>query len=272
MPVGDRQQRRPVGDPGSEFVVDLATDRASDIEVLTNIGQAIVHPVRTYDHAVAAMSGFYEQPLGEQARIIGSGSVAMLLGGAIKVPLAEAPSVESLVRAVPSGAFIDAEVSALRRIAANNSVDTGSAARMTRIDELATANYNRILQNDLAGADYVYRAVSEKTLDIYRAQGSISGRGGSPTYFSLEGGASPLQQKLGAQLLDEPQVLLKIPVSELVNPAVPRPFGYGSVSPTIGREYFVNSSPQYGAVGFRQFVGTTSSYSDTWIVSPWGVR
>lgn len=173
---------------------------------------------------------------------------------------------------VPNNALVDAEVSALQRIAANNSVDTGSAARMARIDELTTANYNRLLQNDLAGTDYVYRAVPENMLDIYRAQGSISGRGGSSTYFSLEGGASPLQQKLGAQLLDEPQVLLKIPTSELVGPTVPRPFGYSSVPQTIGREYFVNSYPQYGAGGFRQFMGTTNSYSDSWIVSPWGAR
>jgi hypothetical protein len=78
---------------GVSSLIDLVTDGASDREVLTNVGRAIIHP---YDHAVAAMTGFYEQPLGEQARIIGSGSVAMLLGGAVKVPLAEAPSVDSL--------------------------------------------------------------------------------------------------------------------------------------------------------------------------------
>lgn len=107
-------------------------------------------------------------------------------------------------------------------------------------------------------------------VDIYRAQGSISGRGGSSTYFSLEGGATPLQQKLGAQMIDEPQILLKIPTAELVNPKVPRPFGYDLSPSTFGREYFVNSYPKYGLGGFRQFTATTNTFSDSWIVSPWG--
>jgi hypothetical protein len=223
---------------------------------------------------------FSEQHLGDTITtgLSIAGETAIVAGGL--APIAgfrgtASISEGSLLRgldSVTNSALVDSEVSALRRIAANNSVDTGSAARMARIDELTTANYNRLLQNDLAGADYVYRAVPENMLDIYRAQGGISGRGGSPTYFSLEGGASPLQQKLGAQLLDEPQVLLRVPTSELVGPAVPRPFGYNSIPQTIGREYFVNSYPQYGAGGFRQLIGTTNSYSDSWIVSPWGGR
>jgi hypothetical protein len=106
-------------------------------------------------------------------------------------------------------------------------------------------------------------------VDIYRTQGSISGRGGAPTYFSLEAGATPLEHKLGAQLISEPQVLLRVPTSELVGPQVPRPFGYKLRPSTVGREYFVNSYPQYGYGGFRQFTGTTNTFSDSWIVSPW---
>jgi len=107
-------------------------------------------------------------------------------------------------------ALVFSETSALQRIAANNSVDTGSALRMARIDELSTTNYNKILAQDIAASDSVYRAIPESMIDIYRTQGGISGRGGSATYFSLEGGATPLAQKSGAQLIDEPQVLLKI--------------------------------------------------------------
>jgi hypothetical protein len=210
-----------------------------------------------------------EQQLGGLAGGVLMGK-AGLEGEPVSVP---ATRIEPTVSgSVPNNALVGSEVSALQRIAASNSVDTGSATRMARIDELSTANYNRLLQNDLAGSDHVYRAVPENMLDIYRAQGSITGRGGSPAYFSLEGGESPLQQKLGAQLIDEPQVLLKIPTSDLIDPTVPRPLGYSFTSQTFGREYFVNSYPQYGSGGFRQFIGTTNSYSDSWIVSPWGAK
>lgn len=37
-----------------------------------------------------------------------------------------------------------------------------------------------------------------------------------------------------------------------------------------GREYFTNSYPELGQGGYRQFMGTTKSFSDSWIVPGWG--
>lgn len=58
--------------------------------------------------------------------------------------------------------LVDAETAALQRIAANNTVDGGSAARMARIDGLAGANYQRVLSDAIDNQEYVYRYLSEK--------------------------------------------------------------------------------------------------------------
>jgi hypothetical protein len=161
---------------------------------------------------------------------------------------------------------LDSEISALQRIAANNAVATGSAARMARIDELVANNYNRLLTLDLSTQEYVYRGVNANMIDIYEAQGGITGRGGSPTYFSLDVGSTGGEHMLGAQMPSSPQVMLRIPASELVGPTVPRP-NWGTA--TRGHEYYTNSYPKWGYGGYRQFVGTTSSFSRDWIVPGW---
>jgi len=137
---------------------------------------------------------------------------------------------------------------------------------MARIDELAGANYNRIFGEDLGATDHVYRAVPERMVDIYRAQGSISGRGGAPTYFSIEGGVTPQLHASGAQMSTTPQVLLRIPSSEISSATVARP-NWGTA--TRGWEYHTNSYPQWGTGGYRQFMGTTENFSDDWIVRNW---
>ncbi|RCS56422.1 hypothetical protein DU000_12540 [Parvibium lacunae] len=168
-----------------------------------------------------------------------------------------------------NSSLVNSEVSALQRVAANNRVDTGSAARMMRIDELTTANYNRILSSDLANSDYVYRLVKSSDLKYYEAANAISGRGGSPTYFSLDTASSIGKHIFGAQMKPGGyDTLLRIPTTEIVSPLVPRAFGYANPGsrPTFGREYFTNSYPEYGYGGFRQFEATTRSYSSNWIV------
>lgn len=200
-----------------------------------------------------------------------TGRYAVLFGPRMGI-VSDAPSAidgsffSGKAAAVESSNRVNAEVNALQRIAANNAVDTGSAARMARIDELATSNYNRLLAQDLSAQGYVYRGVNASMIDIYEAQGAITGRGGSPTYFSLDVGASGSEHMLGAQMPSSPQVMLRIPTSELVDPTVPRP-NWGDA--TIGREYYTNSYPKWGYGGYRQFVGTTSSFSRDWIVNGW---
>ena len=144
-----------------------------------------------------------------------------------------------------------------------------SAERMARIDELAGSNYNRLLAQDLSNQEFVYRLVKSSDLRHYEAAGAISGRAGSPTYFALDTADSIPAHMLGAQMKPAGyDTVLRIPVTELVNPAVPRPFGYAPVSsrPNVGWEYFTNSYPEFGSGGFRQFEATTRSYSPAWIV------
>lgn len=144
---------------------------------------------------------------------------------------------------------MDSEVSALKRITANGQIETGSSARMARIDDLVTQNYNRILMRDLGNSEYVYRSVNSEMIDIYEAQGRITGRGGSATYFSLDLGLTPAEHMFGAQMPSPPQVMLKIPVNEMTGPIVPRP-NWGTA--TVGREYFTNSYPNWG----REAIGS----------------
>mgnify|MGYP006393427051 FL=1 len=145
-----------------------------------------------------------------------------------------------------------------------------SAERMTRIDTLASANYNRLLERDLSQVEYVYRGVSLEVLDIYRETGRISTPRGQATYFSIEGGSTLIEHMSRSQLRSEPEALLRIPVSELDSAFVPRPFGYTRPESTFGREYFVNSYPEYGVGGYRQFMATTKTFSESWIVKGWG--
>ena len=80
--------------------------------------------------------------------------------------------------------LVDAETAALQRIAANNAVDGGSAARMARIDELAGANYQRLLGNAIDNQQYVYRYLSESGLSTSAQYGSL--RGYTTTEFSTD--------------------------------------------------------------------------------------
>jgi YD repeat-containing protein len=136
-------------------------------------------------------------------------------------------------------------------------------------DSAITARMGSMLSRDLAKQAFVYRAIPEDLLQVYMDQGSISGPFGKPTYFSLEGGATPIEHKIGAQLENTPEVLLKIPVSALETPTVPRP-DFGTA--WFGREYTVSSYPELGAGGYRQFTATTNTFSEDWIVKGWGKR
>lgn len=87
------------------------------------------------------------------------------------------------------------------------------------------------------------------------------------TWSSNDGTVTILLHKNSTQLPHKPQVLLKIPTSELSGIEVPRPH-WGQA--TRGREYYVNSFPNWGNGGYRQFLGTTKSFSEDWIVKNWG--
>jgi hypothetical protein len=138
-----------------------------------------------------------------------------------------------------------------------------------QVDAAIGVKYNKMLSIHLSDSDFVYRQIDAGLVDIYKAQGGITGIGGHPTYFSLEGGTTPALHRSGAQIpkSTNPQFLLKIPTSEIVNPTVPRPMWNNASS---GWEIYTYSYPQYGAGDFTQFVGTTKSFSESWIVPGWG--
>jgi hypothetical protein len=167
------------------------------------------------------------------------------------------------------GTTIDSEINAIKNLGQRR-VSPESAARRARIDEISQGLYQRRLETDLAGQDYVYRAVRAGNLQYY--ENGISGPLGSPTYFSLEGGESFLEHMTKAQMRDKPDLLLRIPTSEIKSPSVARPYGYTpeSMRPTqYGWEYKVNSYPQYGKGGYHQFIGTTEKFDPSWIYQDW---
>jgi len=147
-----------------------------------------------------------------------------------------------------SAGLVESEASALQRIAANNRVDTGSAARMARIDELAGANYQRRLGEAIDNQEYVYRYLSEKGLSDSTRYGTLRG------YTTTTSSMSSAEVANGVQILPEwgiPQYGVKIPVSELNGFSVARPMGGKS---TLGWEPFANSYPAAGSGGWPQFL------------------
>jgi len=165
------------------------------------------------------------------------------------------------------GTTIDSEISAIQNLG-QRSVSAESLARRARIDEISNGIYQRQLLTDLGDVDYVYRGVSSDLLDIYKVTGKITDPSGRPnSYFSLEYTDTPALFGSKVQVPDQPDVLLKIPVSELVDPKVPRPYWNTA---TEGFEYRVNSYPKYGVGGNHQFTSGTNSFSEDWIVPGWG--
>ena len=149
---------------------------------------------------------------------------------------------------VVTNPLVDAETAALQRIAANNAVDGGSAARMARIDELSGANYQRLLGNAIDNQEYVYRYLSEKGLSTSTQYGSLRG------YTTTEFSTSSAEVANGAQILPEwgvPVYGVRIPVSDLNGFSVARPMGNTA---TTGWEAFTNSYPSAGSGGWPQFL------------------
>ncbi|WP_175953158.1 RHS repeat-associated core domain-containing protein [Burkholderia sp. BCC0405] len=123
------------------------------------------------------------------------------------------------------------------------------------------------LDQKIASQDYVYRATTWRAVENYRKQGSISGYKGAGTYMSTDyvGTNQGVLMDRGQvfQHWGAPDVLLKIPTSELSSATVPRPLG-GKLP--VGWEPETSFYPAAGSGGQNQFMGTTKSWSDDWIV------
>jgi hypothetical protein len=122
------------------------------------------------------------------------------------------------------------------------------------------------LDAKIASQDYVCRATTLRNANNYRKQGAISGYKGPPTYMSTDYvGTDPQVLMDRAQVFQHwgaPEVLLKIPTSELTSASVPRPLG-GALS--VGWEPETSFYPAAGTGGQNQFLGATKTWSDDWV-------
>ena len=122
------------------------------------------------------------------------------------------------------------------------------------------------LEATIASQTFVYRATTLKAVDIYRANGRISGRVGG-VYMSTEYvGLEPKVIMDKGQVFEhwgQPEVLLRIPTSEIDSAVVPRPFGD---SLKVGWEPRTEAYPAAGSGNMNQFLGTTKSWSDSWVL------
>lgn len=123
------------------------------------------------------------------------------------------------------------------------------------------------LDNQIANREFVYRYTTSGMVENYRSAGRISGYGGSDTflttdYLGLDQGLVMEQSQVFSHW-GEPDVMLRIPTSALGPATVPRPFGN---SLSTGWEPNVSYYPGAGIGGANQFMGTTTSFDDAWIV------
>ncbi|CAN0643925.1 DUF6531 domain-containing protein [Burkholderia cepacia] len=181
--------------------------------------------------------------------------------------------------------FVELDPLGLATCNANDSqIDKGLSDRGTRPGpgerSLTKEQYRELMRNrnqgdalqaaldqKIGSQDYVYRATTWRAVENYRKQGSISGYKGAGTYMSTDyvGTNQGVLMDRGQvfQHWGAPDVLLKIPTSELSSATVPRPLG-GKLP--VGWEPETSFYPAAGSGGQNQFMGTTKSWSDDWII------
>ncbi|MFL0809014.1 MAG: DUF6531 domain-containing protein [Agarilytica sp.] len=109
---------------------------------------------------------------------------------------------------------------------------------------------------------FVYRATSSRNVEFYKEAGHVN-RDAYMTFDDV--GMDPKVNMDKSQVFDhwgEPDVLLKIPKSEIVDARVPRPFG-GTLEK--GWEPVTEAYPAAGSGGNSQFLGKTKSWDDSWV-------
>jgi filamentous hemagglutinin len=174
------------------------------------------------------------------------------------------------------GTTVPQEIGSLRALARNNGgVIPGPGERgLTRVeyDKLMSLYRNEgprlqnALDTTISNQSYVYRATTMNAVDIYRKNGFVGGRSGG-TYMSTEyvgtDSATLMDRGQVFQHWGEPEVLLRIPTSELSSAVVPRPLG-GRL--TVGWEPRTLFYPKAGTGGQNQFLGITKTWDDSWVI------
>lgn len=122
------------------------------------------------------------------------------------------------------------------------------------------------LETAISQQQFVYRATTMRVVDIYRTNGTVSGKSG-PVYMSTEYvGLDPKILMDRGQVFPHwgtPEVVLKIPTSAITKATVPRPFGNKS---DVGWEPNTEAYPAAGKGGMNQFLGETKTWDDSWIM------
>jgi len=126
------------------------------------------------------------------------------------------------------------------------------------------SSLQKALNGIIESQDYVYRATSRRALKYARKAGRID----LPSYMTTESllGMSSRSIMDRFQIFKHwrtPDVILRIPKSALDYVAVPRPLG-GALQ--IGWEPFTDFYPAAGSGGGRQFLGTTSTWDESWVI------
>lgn len=118
---------------------------------------------------------------------------------------------------------------------------------MARIDEISRTNYEARLGEAINNQDYVFRYLSEDSLNTSLQFGTVRG------YTTTEFTHSSSIAADGAQILPQwgvPQYGVAIPVNKLNGFSLARPMGNKA---SVGWEPYTNSYPSAGSGGFSQF-------------------
>lgn len=199
----------------------------------------------------------------------GLSTVAEVASSSVRV--AEVPEAITVY-----GTTVSQEIGSLRALAKNNGgVIPGPGERgLTRVeyDTLMSLYRNEgpalqnILDTTIATQPYVFRATTLDAVEIYRKNGFVAGRSGG-TYMSTDYVGTDIATLMDRgqvfQQWGEPQVLLRIPTSELSSAIVPRPLG-GKLS--VGWEPRTLFYPKAGTGGQNQFLGATKTWDDAWVI------
>lgn len=120
------------------------------------------------------------------------------------------------------------------------------------------------LDDKIANQPYVYRYTTQDTVNrYYKPQGGIK----RPAYTTADDlGLDARSIMDEAQVFDhwgEPDVLVRVPTSEITSAKVPRPFGN---SHEVGWEPNTEAYPGAGKGGANQFLMTTDTWDDSWVI------
>ena len=141
--------------------------------------------------------------------------------------------------------------------------------RRDKVDSLSHQVYLRDVHEDLKKVEYVYRGISRQVFNHYMKAEKITDKiGGNSVYFAIDNDnimedATPMRYKTLTQIKDAPEIILKIPLNEIMDIDIPHP---NWNKETYGYEYKIKHEQCYGIGGLYQLFGKTSTFSKDWVI------